>query len=498
MAIKITIQHNGRIFEPPIESGVSLDWELNESPGKLTFTTVKVPDGSMSFFEGDQVCLYHDGTLKFVGYVFKKKRDKEHRIEVTCYDQIRYLKNKFSYVFENKTASEIIKALCKDFELKVGQIDNTSYSIPVVSEENKSALDIALRVLDETFAHTGERFALLDDCGAIKVLNTAKMFTTNLIFEENAENFDYTSSIDDETYNQVVLYYKKDDKIVQVYTASSPTTIKKWGLLRYFEEVSTPSIAQNQANALLKAYNRKSREFKITGAFGDISVRAGTLVPVKLNIGDTIVNNYLLVTKVTHNFEENQHTMDLTLAGAWEDEDQDIVSKTVGTIPADPIYKEITESKEETDNTPPYEFQVGGSTVHYSSSGELHGGRTGSFAQYNVTVYAFGDTRYRGTFTIKYTNPKGEVKNETFSSAGVVKCKEGTSVTVSIDCVYNLSRRMFGGCDVYGLYGGFKRKDNQRNTRIYEVKQITQNAGFSINWKEDPDNIPLPSNYEEQ
>lgn len=475
MAIKITIQHNGRIFEPPIESGVSLDWELNESPGKLTFTTVKVPDGSMSFFEGDQVCLYHDGTLKFVGYVFKKKRDKEHRIEVTCYDQIRYLKNKFSYVFENKTASEIIKALCKDFELKVGQIDNTSYSIPVVSEENKSALDIALRVLDETFAHTGERFALLDDCGAIKVLNTAKMFTTNLIFEENAENFDYTSSIDDETYNQVVLYYKKDDKIVQIYTASSPTTIKKWGLLRYFEEVSTPSIAQNQANALLKAYNRKSREFKITGAFGDISVRAGTLVPVKLNIGDTIVNNYLLVTKVTHNFEENQHTMDLTLAGAWEDEDQDIVSKTIGEIPADPIEAEQEEVTETIG---------GGGTTNGGGAGRVtSGGIGGSFGTYTVTIYGFGDNRYKGRFTIAYKDGKNNDKFETFTSYASVKCLSNSKVTVFIDCTSNGETKIDGDCDIWGMYGGFKGTNTKAYDYAFEVKQLSQNAGLNINWK---------------
>ena len=83
--MKLTIQHGNRVFEPPVESGVKIEWERTGSPGKLTFTTVKVTNGDMSFGEGDKVCFYYDEKLKFVGYVFTKKRDKEHLIEVTCW-----------------------------------------------------------------------------------------------------------------------------------------------------------------------------------------------------------------------------------------------------------------------------------------------------------------------------------------------------------------------------------------------------------------------------
>ena len=78
-------------------------------------------------------------------------------------------------------------------------------------------------------------------------------------------------------------------------------------------------IAQNKANSLLNLYCRKSRSLTISGAFGDTSVRGGTLIPVKLNLGDIITNNYMQVEKVTHVFENDHYTMDLTLEGAWED-----------------------------------------------------------------------------------------------------------------------------------------------------------------------------------
>lgn len=312
--MKLTIQHNETVFEPPVEEGVKIEWERTGTPGKLTFTTIK----SMSFDEGDPVCFYYDNKLVFIGFVFKKKRDREHRIEVTCYDQLRYLKNKYTYVFEKKTATQIIKALCNDFGLQIGTMDNTGYVIPAIAEENKSAMDIILDVLEETLTNTGNMYVLFDNAGKIQVKNCANMVSNKLITDDTAENFDYSSSIDDETYNNIVLYYKGDDEKIQIFTASSDSSIKKWGLLRYFEEVKNPTIGQNKANSLLRLYNKKTRELKVTGAFGDTSVRGGTLIPIRLNLGDIVTNNFMIVEKVTHNFNKDHYTMDLTLEGAWE------------------------------------------------------------------------------------------------------------------------------------------------------------------------------------
>ena len=316
--VRLTIQHGTTIFEPPVEEGIQLEWERSGSPGKLTFTTVKIKDAWMNFSEGDRVCLYYDGKAVFVGYVFTKKRDREQRIEVTCYDQIRYLKNKYTYVFENKRADQIIKALCNDFGLNVGSMDNTNYVISVIAEENIAAMDIILDVLEDTLANTGNMFVFYDDAGSLHVRNVSNMISSTLIFEESAENFDYSSSIDDETYNNLVLYYKDDNENITIYSASDEKNISQWGMLRYFESVDTPTAAQNKANSLLKLYNKKTRELKVSGAFGDITVRGGTMIPVKLSLGDMDVSNYMLVEKVVHTFEHDHHTMDLTLEGAWE------------------------------------------------------------------------------------------------------------------------------------------------------------------------------------
>lgn len=317
--MRLTIMHKGTLFEPPVEEGVEIEWERTGSAGKLTFTTVKIPKGGMNFSEGDPVVFYYDNKPVFAGYVFSKSRDREHLIKVTCYDQIRYLKNKYTYVFENKTATQIIQALCKDFKLTIGSMDDTGYVIPAVVEENIAAIDIVLDVLEETLLNTGKMFVLYDDAGTLKLNNVANMVSTTLVMKDTAENFDYTSSIDDETYNNIMLYYKEDDERISIYTASDSYTMGQWGELRYFEEVKNKTIAQSKANALLKLYNKKTRKLSIKDAFGDTSVRGGTLIPINLNLGDILVNNYMLVEKVTHKFENDYYTMDLTVEGAWEE-----------------------------------------------------------------------------------------------------------------------------------------------------------------------------------
>ena len=316
--MRLTIQHNGVLLEPPVESGVKIEWERTGYPGKMEFTVIKVDSGWVEFVEGDPVCFYYDGTPIYAGYIFTKKRTREQKIDVTCYDQLRYFKNKYTYLFENKTATQIIQSLADDFKLTTGSMDNTGYVIPQVLHENKSAFDIALDAIEETLTNTGAMFVLYDDCGKLCLKNSANMVSNNLIFEDSAENLDYSSSIDDETYNSVVLYYKDDDNKIQVYSASNQSNMQSWGTLRYFEEVKNKTIAQNKANELLKLYNKKTRELKITGAFGVVGVRAGTLIPVRLNLGDVKVNNFMLVEKVTHNFDAGHHTMDLTLEGGWE------------------------------------------------------------------------------------------------------------------------------------------------------------------------------------
>lgn len=134
------------ILDP--QDGVTLDRSPDLAPAKLSFKVFK--DKVLDIQEGDLINLKVNGELVFVGYIFEKKRSKDNFIEVTAYDQCRYLKSEGYYVFKGeKTASELIKALAEDLAIKVGDISPTVYKIKYIYD-GKTYQDIILDMLKQT------------------------------------------------------------------------------------------------------------------------------------------------------------------------------------------------------------------------------------------------------------------------------------------------------------------------------------------------------------
>ena len=153
------------IYIPAVEEGIEWSTERWGVPGKLTFNVIS--DHILNFSEGSAVQLRVDGAKVFFGFVFTQKRDKENRISVTAYDQLRYLKNKDTYMYENQTASEVIRMIAADFALNVGEIEDTGYVIAERSEMDTSLFDIIQNALDITLVNTKQMFVLYDDFGKL-------------------------------------------------------------------------------------------------------------------------------------------------------------------------------------------------------------------------------------------------------------------------------------------------------------------------------------------
>ncbi|MDE6724824.1 MAG: hydrolase, partial [Ruminiclostridium sp.] len=247
--------------------------------------------------------------------------DKDGIISVTAYDQLRYLNNKDTYVYENKTASQLVKMIADDFSLNLGTVENSGFVIASRVEENTSLFDMIENALDLTLQNNKEMFVLYDDFGKLTLKNISSMYVGKndsylLIDEETGENFEYTSSIDSDTYNKIKLTFDNEDTGKrEVYIAKDTSHINKWGVLQYFDTLSEGENGQAKADALLKLYNAKTRNLRITNAVGDVRVRAGSMVAVKLDLGDVKVSNFMLVEKVKHTFKLDEHFMDLTLRG---------------------------------------------------------------------------------------------------------------------------------------------------------------------------------------
>ncbi|WP_330697200.1 XkdQ/YqbQ family protein, partial [Enterocloster bolteae] len=138
-----------------------------------------------------------------------------------------------------------------------------------------------------------------------------------MIDDETAQDYDFTVSIDKNTYNQIKLFCENDDsKKRDVFMTKHTENINKWGVLQMSESLDKGVDGQKIAETYLGLYNRPSKSLSIKKAFGDIKVRAGSLIPVFLDVKDMQLRNYLLVEAVTHSIDKGVHAMDLTLKGA--------------------------------------------------------------------------------------------------------------------------------------------------------------------------------------
>jgi hypothetical protein len=287
-------------------------------PGKLEFTLNKA--GGISFFEGDVVRFSVDGTLVFYGWIFTKSKDRWDVIEVTCYDRVRYLKASASYAFYGQTAGEIIRKIAADFQLDVSGIEDTGYKIPSLIEEEQTCLDIIEEAVQQTLLNTGKIYVFFDDGKGLSLKEAGNMIDKTVIGDKSLlTDYTYKTDIDEQTYNSVKLARPNEETgRADVFVAQDSNTIAQWGLLQLYQTVDgdvNDAQVIAQAQATLKYYNQRMRTLSVT-SLGVAGLRAGQMVLMKVEgLGDINLDQFVLLEKVTHTFENGSHTMDFdTLA----------------------------------------------------------------------------------------------------------------------------------------------------------------------------------------
>ena len=311
---ELIVNHNGKIQQPIVLDDIVWTTERKGQPGKLTFSVYN--DGLLKVDEGDPVSFRVDGKNVFYGFVFKRSWGKDKIISITAYDQLRYLKNKETYKYENKTATEIIKMIAEDFMLNVETLEDTSYKIEKRVEDGETLFDIILNALDLTLENKKKLYVLYDDFGKLTLKDIETMRVNLLIDENSGENYNFSSSIDGSTYNQIkVVYEDETTGKREIYITKDSSNINRWGLLQYFETIDEKVNGQAMVDALIELYNKKENNLTINGISGDTRIRAGTSVLVKLDLIDFKIQHWMLVEKALHRFRKDEHFMDLSLRG---------------------------------------------------------------------------------------------------------------------------------------------------------------------------------------
>ena len=311
---ELLIQHDSTAYMPPVKEEVKVTTERQISPGVLEFSFV---DTGTNIGNGDPVRFKDaDGKEVFYRFIFRMKRDRSNIVTITAYDQIRYLKNKDTLVYENKTADGVVALIGEKYGFNIGTLANTVWVIALRVEDNVSLLDMISNALDQTLQNTGDLYILHDDFGKLNLSFLGDMYVPIMIDAETGQNYDYESSIDENTYNRIKLVYDNEDAGKrEVYIAQDSSNINRWGILQYFDALQKGENGQAKADALLQLYNKETRTLTVKDAAGDSRVRGGSLVVVQLDLGDVKLQNLMLVEKCVHKYGESKHTMDLTVSG---------------------------------------------------------------------------------------------------------------------------------------------------------------------------------------
>lgn len=310
---ELLIQNGKTVYMPPVKETVNVTTERQISPGAIEFSFV---DTGISIENGNPVRFKNGNNKVFYGFVFRIKRDRSNIVKVTAYDQIRYLKNKDTLVYADKTAGELVSLIGTKYSLNTGTIADTMWKIASRVEDNVSLLDMIGNALDLTLQNTGNLYILYDSFGKLNLSFLGDMYVPIVIDAKTGQNYDYESTIDENTYNRIKLVYdNKDSGERDVYITQDSSNMNRWGILQYFDKLQDGENGQTKAEALLKLYNKETRTLTIKDACGDDRVRGGSLVVVQLDLGDIKLENLMLVEKCVHKYGESSHVMDLTLSG---------------------------------------------------------------------------------------------------------------------------------------------------------------------------------------
>lgn len=299
---------------PAVYEGMTWETQRAGAPGRLSFRACD--DAARLLSEGAAVRVTEDGAPLFAGFVFARELGEDRSVAVTAYDQLRYFKNRDSYLYEGKKASELTAMLAADFGLKTGVLEDTGWVIPSRLEDAAELFEMVKNALDETRTHTGREFVLYDDCGKLCLRSVENMRLPLLISAETAQGYNLRSSIDRGVCTRVKLVHEnRRGGTRQVFLAEDKAHQSEWGVLQHFQKISEPLGAQQAAQTILRESGQKSMELSVRGVFGDRRVRAGCQLRVSLNIGEQTVDGWMTVEQAQHRWGREGHTMDLTLSG---------------------------------------------------------------------------------------------------------------------------------------------------------------------------------------
>jgi hypothetical protein len=267
-----------------------------------------------------------DGKEFFRGIVVSDNRGSGRTVEIHAMDNAMYLtKNKGSFTFKKKTATQIFKSVCKKANLKVGGAVNTKFRIKELTKKGTTFWDVIQDALSQTYSSTGKRYYV--DSVKGKLYLRQRTESSSMIIADpgtNTTTYSQTRSIEN-TYTRLKLYSSTTKK-KKTTTKVNKTVINKpleskIGMMQDVESVDKKikkSELKKKANTWKKDKSIMSTSMNWSGT-GDTRAISGNSISVRVpQLG---VNRVLYIDSDTHTWQNGSYTMQLTLNYAASNSD---------------------------------------------------------------------------------------------------------------------------------------------------------------------------------
>lgn len=266
--------------------------------------------------KGAPVIFYNYGIELFRGFIFYDDINHKGDHSFTAYDVNIYLnKNYDSKIFRKKTATQIIKILCGEFQIPIGTVADTGYVIPKLIFRNNTLWDIMLTAVTETRDYVGRKYVFSSKQGKLHLTERKEQLSKWMLEAgSNILGANYSQSIED-TVTQVKVYASNFDNGKQsvIHTAKRDDLISQLGVMQRVIEKG------DQTNAQAAQLARQTLEEgavifdeATVEALGIAEVIAGSSIYAREPMTGIAGAYYVISDR--HRFVGGTHTMDLKLS----------------------------------------------------------------------------------------------------------------------------------------------------------------------------------------
>lgn len=301
----------------------SVRWSGRKGSSARTITVAMIDDdgyrharSGIDVADGNQCVFLVDGKERFRGILMNQNQGDNKQLKFKAYDNGIYLaNNKDTFVYKNKTADQVFSDVCSRFGIPTGEVAKCSYKIPEFTKSKTTGQDAVLDALSLDYKATGTRHFISSDKGKLSLFQRKDQVISFVVDgDANLYGYSYTKSIES-IKTRVKMISKEGTTLAEKSNSSLEQKIGIFQEIQQPDESLTKAQVKDLVGSVLDTLDDPEETLTLN-ILGDPDVISGKAILVKIPHLD--ISRAYYVDSDDHTFEDNMHTMSLTLATAAE------------------------------------------------------------------------------------------------------------------------------------------------------------------------------------